>query len=66
TIPDGRIHSFNKTATFIFEQIESGADSGDIPALLTGEYDVPPETAAADTKELIEKLLELNIIEKNA
>jgi hypothetical protein len=50
------MHQLNASGTYIWNQIDGRRSAEEIAALLAGEYDVPLETAVADTRELLEQL----------
>jgi hypothetical protein len=62
---DGRaelIHQLNPTATFVWQQAQSGNAAADIAAALAKQYDVDPETAQRDVAATLARLRELNLV----
>ena len=62
---DGRaelIHQLNPTASFIWQQAQSGSTAEEIAAALAEEYDVDPETAHRDVAATLARLKELNLV----
>jgi len=50
---DSLLHELNTTASFVWKQLDGGRDLTEIARLLAEEFDVAPEQALADTRELI-------------
>jgi predicted transcriptional regulator len=50
------MHELNSTGSFIWNQIDGQRTAGEIAELLASEYEVSPETALADTRELLDQL----------
>ena len=56
--------TFNETAAYLWQKVEGKEfDVDTLTQLLLDEYDVTEEQALADTKEFINKLVELEIID---
>ena len=65
---DGRaelIHQLNPTASFIWQQAQSGSRAGEIAAALADQYDVDLETAHRDVATTLARLKELNLVTSN-
>jgi hypothetical protein len=60
----GSTHVLNKTAAFIWERCDGGHGIDEIAAQLCDHFDVSLEDAKADTREVIEKLIQLGIISR--
>ena len=58
-------HILNKTAAFIWELCDGKHGIDDMAGSLYDHFDVPEEEAKADVREIIEKLLQLGILEQN-
>ena len=56
------IHQLNPTASFIWQQAQSGSPAEAIAAGLAEEYDVDPETAQRDVAATLARLKELNLV----
>ena len=55
--PDESVmHELNDTGSFLWRNIDGRRTAEDLAALLVEQYDVPHETALADTLELLEEL----------
>src|ERR1700737_2825316 len=50
------MHELNSTGSFIWNQIDGRRTAEEIAELLAGEYEVLPEIALADTRELLDQL----------
>ena len=62
---DGRaelIHQLNPTASFIWQQAQSGSTADGIAAALAEQYDVDLETAHRDVAATLARLKELNLV----
>ena len=62
---DGRaelIHQLNPTATFIWQQAQSGSAAAEIAAALAEQYDIDLETAHRDVATTLARLKELNLV----
>ena len=62
---DGRaelIHQLNPTASFIWQQAQSGNEAGEIASALAEQYDVDLETAHRDVAATLTRLKELNLV----
>ena len=62
---DGRaelIHQLNPTATFIWQQAQSGSAATVIAAALAEQYDIDLETAHRDVAATLARLKELNLV----
>ena len=62
---DGRaelIHQLNPTASFIWQQAQSGSRAEEIAAALATQYDVDLETAHRDVAATLTRLKELNLV----
>ncbi len=59
---DSLVHELNETASFVWNVTNGERTSMEIAELLAREYDVPPEVALDDTKELIASLQEKNLL----
>ena len=62
---DGRaelIHQLNPTATFIWQQAQSGSAATEIAAALAEQYDIDLETAHRDVAATLARLKELNLV----
>ena len=62
---DGRaelIHQLNPTATFIWQQAQSGSAAAEIALALAEQYDIDPETAHRDVAATLARLKELNLV----
>ncbi len=55
--------NLNETGSFLFEQLQTGAEEQDLVNSLLKEYDVDENTAKADVKNFINKLKGAEIIE---
>ncbi len=53
---DSVVHELNDTASFIWKQANGKRTATEIALLLAAEYEVSPETALADTEELVAQL----------
>jgi hypothetical protein len=58
-----QIFSLNPTAARLWELLTEGCSRADALAQLTQEFDVPPETAAADADELLRLLKQEGLLE---
>jgi hypothetical protein len=56
------LHELNGTASFIWLQANGERGTLEIAELLAGEYDVAPEEALADTRELVVHLAEKRLL----
>jgi Coenzyme PQQ synthesis protein D (PqqD) len=50
------MHELNDTGSFLWRHVDGRRTAEDLAALLVEQYDVTPETALADTLELLEEL----------
>jgi hypothetical protein len=57
------IYSLNEVGAHIWEMVEPGTPMSMIVDSLVNDYEVDPDTAAADLKELIRELREIQAIE---
>lgn len=61
----GRIITLNESAFLVYERLaDADFDKEDIAGILTEHYDVDSETALQDASCLIEKFVEVGVIEK--
>ena len=56
------IHQLNPTASFIWQQAQSGSTADGIAAALAEQYDVDLETAHRDVAATLARLKELNLV----
>lgn len=56
--------TLNESAVTIWRGLERGASREDLPALLTGEYNVTPEQAAQDVTDLLATLTKVGCLEE--
>ena len=56
------IHQLNPTASFIWQQAQSGSAAAEIALALAEQYDVDPETAHRDVAATLARLKELNLV----
>lgn len=56
------LHSFNQTATFIFEKIKRGIDNKKLAELIAKKYSISEKKAEQDILEFIEELKSKKII----
>ena len=54
----------NDTGAFIFERLQKGSTPEETVQALTREYDVDPDTAAADVQNSIRSLIEAGVAEE--
>ena len=52
----------NETAAFLIERLRSETDEAGLVAALCAEYDVDEETAAADVRDVLDKLRSIGAI----
>ncbi len=57
-----RLHTLNRTGSFIWKQIDGEASLGKILENLCAEYDVPPRSAEDDLLKYIGELAEKGIV----
>jgi len=58
-----RYYSLNETGIRIWELIETGTPSVEIPGILAGEYEIDPETAREKVQQFIGDLLSEGLLE---
>ena len=51
------VHELNPTASFIWKRVDGKRTTDEIAAQLAAEFDVSPESALADIRELVESLV---------
>ena len=56
------IHQLNPTASFIWQQAQSGNTAEEIASALAEQYDVDPEIAHRDVTATLARLKELNLV----
>lgn len=59
---DSVMHELNSTASFVWLQANGELGTAEIAELLAAEYDVAPEEALADTRELVAHLAEKRLL----
>lgn len=59
-----KIISFNETSLFVWRKMEQGVDTVDaIVEAMTAEYEVAADVARPDVQALIDKLVQLGVVE---
>jgi len=56
------VHQLNPTASFIWQQAQSGSTAEEIASALAEQYDVDPEIAHRDVTATLARLKELNLV----
>jgi hypothetical protein len=64
---DGRsVHTLNTVATFIWERMDGRASLREIHAAVIAGYDVEADRAAADLRELVDRLVAAGLVSLRA
>ncbi|MDR3288831.1 MAG: PqqD family protein [Peptococcaceae bacterium] len=58
----GNMLSLSETSALLWERLEQGADEEMLTELLCERYETDRETAAADVKEFLREMEELNVL----
>jgi hypothetical protein len=59
----GRVHQFNRTASFIWARLDGTTSPRDVAAAVAEAFDVEPETAGKDVETLLEQFRALELLE---
>lgn len=59
----GRVHQFNRTASFVWSRLDGRTSPGDVAAAVADAFDVEPETAGRDVQALLEQFRALDLLE---
>jgi hypothetical protein len=59
----GRVHQFNRTASFIWSRLDGRTSPRDVAAAVAEAFDVEPETAGRDVDALLEQFRALELLE---
>ena len=59
---DSVLHTFNRTGSFVWQQVTGRETVGEIARRLCKEYAVAPETALADVVEFVETLSQKGLL----
>lgn len=60
------VHKLNATGTFVWKHIDGRHTVEEIAELLAAEYDVSPQAALADTRELLQQLAAKKLVAKES
>lgn len=63
-LASNNIHQLNTSASFIWQNCDGNNTEADLEKLLLNQYEIDAATAKQDTKNIINQLLEMRLIEK--
>ena len=58
----GKVHQFNRTATFIWSRLDGRSSPQDLAAALADAFEVEPETAGRDVEALLAQFGALGLL----
>jgi len=62
----GKVHQFNRTATFIWSRLDGRTSPENLAAALAEAFEVEPETAGRDVEALLQQLRALGLLAADA
>lgn len=62
----GKVHQFNRTATFIWSRLDGHSSPQDLAAALIEAFEVEPETAGRDVEALLQQFRVLGLLVPDA